>query len=128
MNRLELQAAYKSGERDFSNAELQGENLSYLTLRGANLQNANLSGADCTGVDFTQADLSGARMTLTQLPMADLSGARVTHHQLDQAVTDTSTNMRNISKPDELINRDWIEGRRNNVSRNVASISRRRSF
>ena len=66
----ELLAAYASGERNFS----------YANLRGADLVEADLSGADLNG-----ANLSFARLSLANLSEANLRGAVLSEANLDYA-------------------------------------------
>ena len=57
MTATELLAAYASGERDFSGANLRNADLS-----GANFSGANFSGANFSGAKLTNADFSGANL------------------------------------------------------------------
>ena len=60
MNAQELLKRYAAGERDFSNADLQGvvcteEVLRGIILRGANLERANFGWANLEGADLSNA-------------------------------------------------------------------------
>ena len=70
MNEQELIQRYRSGQRGFGGAFLQGVHLSGAALSGADLYKANFSRADLSG-----ADLSGANLQLADLSRAHLKGA-----------------------------------------------------
>jgi uncharacterized protein YjbI with pentapeptide repeats len=91
MQAEELLRRYASGERDFSNIQLEyTDELSDANLSGINLSNShidelflqgiNLSGANLKESDFGQTCLRGAN-----LRGADLTGADLSHANLDSA-------------------------------------------
>jgi GUN4-like/Pentapeptide repeats (9 copies) len=100
MKAQELRELYKTGKRDFSNENLQGENFTYDDLsdadfRGANLQNVNFSSAKLHRVKFnegilTYVDLSRAELIEVDLSGADLQGAILSETKL-KAVVDAKT-------------------------------------
>jgi hypothetical protein len=75
---------------NLSQADLKGQNLSYLDLTeamlwNANLQGANLIGANLNGAYLQRSNLSGVSASLTQLRGADLSYANFTNADLTKA-------------------------------------------
>ncbi len=62
MTRDGLIARYRSGERDFSDADLSGADLRGANLSGAYLRGANLRGADLRGANLRGADRRGANL------------------------------------------------------------------
>ncbi|MCS6783000.1 MAG: pentapeptide repeat-containing protein [Gloeomargarita sp. SKYBB_i_bin120] len=76
----EIRHRLQQGERNFSQANLSGVDLSELNLRetcfrGADLSQANLQGCDLTDADLSQANLRGANLTGTRLVRANLNRA-----------------------------------------------------
>lgn len=91
-NSLPLHAPYT----DFSDADLQGLDLSRSVLTGCNfvgadLSNANLSSARCNDADFSSADLTCANLSNTNMNRAylnsetELSGANLTQADFAQS-------------------------------------------
>jgi uncharacterized protein YjbI with pentapeptide repeats len=70
----ELLAAYATGERDFSGANLIGANLIGANLSEANFSEANFSGAYLIGANLSGADLSGANLSGANLSGANQDG------------------------------------------------------
>ena len=95
------EARARSGDRNLTNANLRGAdltraNLSGANLRGADLVLANLSGADLnsanlSGATLTRADLTGANLSLANLTRAGLSDANLTGANLTVVFCNTST-------------------------------------
>ena len=80
MTKEELLEKYKSGERNFRDANLSGADLSTADLygaelRGANLLEANLCYANLFKADLSEADLSAANLSYANLRAADLRAA-----------------------------------------------------
>jgi uncharacterized protein YjbI with pentapeptide repeats len=71
----ELKSRYALGERNFEGAELQGANLSYLTLVDINLSYANLKGADLSYCDLKRSYLKRTQLVNAKLIRANLDGA-----------------------------------------------------
>jgi GTP-binding protein len=85
MTAEELLAAYAVGERNFSGAELRGDNLRGAELRGADLSGANLDEADLDGANLSRANLSRANLDGANLSRANLSRANLGGANLDGA-------------------------------------------
>jgi uncharacterized protein YjbI with pentapeptide repeats len=87
MNAQELVNLYKTGERDFSGADLSSDlvSLPFACLREANLHEANLSFADLNEADLTKVDLSGADLRQAQINSASLIQANLYGANLEGA-------------------------------------------
>ena len=80
LNVKELLSAYRRGERDFreiqlDGADLAGVNLTGASFYGASLKAADLEGARLTHVQFKAADLTGACLSRASINATDLIGA-----------------------------------------------------
>jgi uncharacterized protein YjbI with pentapeptide repeats len=71
----ELKSRYALGERNFEGAELQGANLSYLTLVDINLSYANLKEVDLSYCDLRRSYLKRTELVKAKLIRANLDGA-----------------------------------------------------
>ncbi len=102
MDSAQLQAQYRSGERNFRGALISGVNLVWvelqdIDLRGADLSHANLSGANLGGADLSSgtnlafADLSRADLRQANLKGAHFEGANLEGVLLEGAVYDEYT-------------------------------------
>ena len=85
MTAEELLAAYAVGERNFSGAELRGDNLRGADLRRADLSGANLDEADLDGANLSRANLSRANLDGANLSRANLDGANLSRANLSRA-------------------------------------------
>ena len=70
---------------DWSECDLTGVVLRYISLEEANLSGADLSGADLTGVNLIGADLTNAKLFGVDLRQADLYQANLENAILDGA-------------------------------------------
>ena len=75
MDAKTLLSKYKTGERDFSGADLRRADLRRADLSGANLGGANLGGACLYGADLEGACLEGACLRRAYLRGVSLRGA-----------------------------------------------------
>lgn len=64
MKAEEVQRRYAAGERDFSGANLRGQNFKGQTLSGADFSHADIRGANFTTANLSGADFTGAKAGL----------------------------------------------------------------
>jgi Pentapeptide repeats (8 copies) len=98
MKAKELIEKYKNGQRDFRQADLEGENLAWTTLSDVNFENANLESVNFKsailhrvnfqGANLSFADLSSAELIDTDLRGANLLGANLSDAQLDSNINE----------------------------------------
>lgn len=89
LSKANLAGAKLSGDwrdKNFSEANLSGANLSEANLCGANLRETNL-----TKANLTSADLRGANLENAKLKYANLSGAILNHAKLSGAIMPDGT-------------------------------------
>jgi uncharacterized protein YjbI with pentapeptide repeats len=86
MDSAQVQARYKSGERNFKGALLSGVNLVWADLHGVDLCGADLSHANLSGANLGEVNLSGeANLAFADLSRADLHNANLKGTRLEGA-------------------------------------------
>ncbi len=105
-NVSQLRDEYKSGQREFSDRDLQALSLteidlSYTRFKGANLRHSNLQESNLKGTDLSQANLShsnlqnanlrGASLKNAMLFMTSLHGANLQGADLSEISLDAAT-------------------------------------
>jgi hypothetical protein len=88
---FKLWAAYTlEGQRDFTDWDLQDENLVELDLSGSNFTRAKMAGAELIGVNFSNCQLTEADLSQTWLMDADLSNSSLSKANLQGADLSTA--------------------------------------
>lgn len=85
LRETELIARYKTGDRNFINANLRCSRLNRTCLRDANLSHAFLNEANLNRIDLSNAELSAADVSNANLENANLSQAQLFRTNLTEA-------------------------------------------
>ncbi len=85
-----LLTAYKRGERNFNQVNLEKADLSNLNLTGISLKQANLKGANLSQAILSKANLEEANLEKADFQNADLTEANLRNANLEEAKLDAA--------------------------------------